>query len=81
MAAAPWLPYGDGHGRGNGGWQVRGHNPKVHQREDGRWEIRCPDCARNAGTAGPVGIGLPVATKTVAMMLRDNHRGPVFRAG
>jgi hypothetical protein len=38
-------------------------------------------CTKDRTGTAPIGIGLPVATKTAALMIRDNHKRTVPRAG
>lgn len=52
---------------------MQGHHPKVRRRPDERWEVRCSECEKAKVTQRPVGIGLPVGSKTAATMMRDNH--------
>ena len=49
------------------------HHPEVVRRDDGRWEVRCPDCTQSAEEAVPIGIGLAVGDPTMAAMIRANH--------
>ena len=56
------------------------HNPVVVQRADGRWELHCPDCEAVVGTTVPIGIDLPVESKDVAELLRENHVGRLAEA-
>ena len=50
------------------------HHPKLVQRLDGRWEIRCPQCERNSEPP-PIGIDDPVANKFEAESMLQNHSG------
>ena len=53
------------------------HDPVVHHRADGRWEVNCPECLRlkASGVDVPVGIGLSVRSWDVAIRLWSNHIG------
>ena len=50
------------------------HNPFLSQIEDGRWIVACPQCQRGIESI-PVGIGLPIETREMAELLRENHAG------
>jgi hypothetical protein len=51
------------------------HQPSIHRRSDGQWEVNCPGCldAQRLGLDIPVGICLPIRTREVAQRLVDNH--------
>jgi len=51
------------------------HRPKVIQRRDGRFEIRCPQCERIRSEPRPIGIGLPVTNRAEAESIARNHAG------
>ncbi len=48
------------------------HHPKISDRPDGRWEVRCPECEGSSQTV-PVGIGVPIGDPLMAARLRANH--------
>ena len=48
--------------------------PQVIER-DGWWTVECRECRLDRTNSLPIGIGLTVATKAVAQMLAENHRG------
>ena len=50
------------------------HQPQIVER-DGGWTVECRQCRLDRTNSLPVGIGLSVATKAVAQMLAENHRG------
>ena len=56
------------------------HNPVVVRRNDGRWELHCPDCTAALGATVPIGIDLPLESKDVAELLRENHIGRLAHA-
>jgi len=56
------------------------HNPVVVQQADGQWILHCPDCEAIVGTTVPIGIDLPVESKDVAELLRENHVGRLAQA-
>ena len=47
------------------------HHPDVAVRPDGRYEVRCPECAGSESV--PVGIDLPLADVTSAARICQNH--------
>jgi hypothetical protein len=49
------------------------HSPRLVNRPDGRFEIRCPQCERMDDQAPPIGIGLPIANRTQAESIARNH--------
>lgn len=54
--------------------QQPAHQPTIKSRSDGRWLVVCPECRRaRATTAVPIGIELPVESRVVAEMMRENH--------
>lgn len=58
------------------------HHPQISRWADGRWVVNCSECRRAKGAAVPIGIGLPVQSRHVAEMLRENHeRKPARAAG
>jgi hypothetical protein len=40
---------------------------------DGRWVVVCSDCESDQDAAVPIGIGIPVNSRRMAELLRDNH--------
>lgn len=48
------------------------HHPRLIRRADGRWEIKCGECATFEEII-PVGIGLPIRDRQDAERIRDNH--------
>ena len=50
-------------------------SPKLVQRPDGRYEIRCPQCERMGSGSRPIGIGLPVTSRAEAESIARNHAG------
>jgi hypothetical protein len=47
------------------------------QRNDGRWEVRCPQCALSPAEITPVGIELPIVNRVEAEWIMRNHAGGV----
>jgi len=43
------------------------------QRDDERWEVRCPQCGIDSAEAAPIGIGLAVANRVEAGWIVRNH--------
>jgi hypothetical protein len=59
--------------------RLRQHRPTLLQREDDRWEVRCPQCRRSSAEATPIGIGLPIESQVEAEWIAQNHAGAVAR--
>ncbi len=59
----------------------RGHHPKVVRRADGAWVVECPECRNDTTSSIPLGIGMPLAAKETAQLLRHNHAGGRRRVG
>ena len=51
------------------------HHPKLVQRPDERWEVRCPQCEGNRDEAIPLGISMPIASRVEAEGIARNHAG------
>ena len=51
----------------------RGHDPRLVQRPDGRWEVRCPQCEKSRDEAIPLGIAVPIANRVEAEAIMRNH--------
>jgi hypothetical protein len=51
------------------------HSPRLVQRPDGRFEIRCPQCERMDDQARPIGIGMPIVNRIEAESIARNHGG------
>ena len=43
------------------------HSPKLVQRVDGRFKVRCPQCERMREQPRPIGIGLPITNRAEAV--------------
>ena len=52
------------------------HRPELVTRSDGRYEVRCSDCRGRSDEPVPIGIGLPVSSKVLALEMLRNHVGP-----
>jgi hypothetical protein len=52
------------------------HRPELLTRSDGRYEVRCSDCRRRPDEPVPIGIGLPVSSRVLALEMLRNHVGP-----
>ena len=52
------------------------HRPELVTRSDGRYEIRCSDCRGRSDEPVPIGIGLPVSSRVLALEMLRNHVGP-----
>ena len=55
------------------------HEPTLVRLNDGRWEVRCTECATGSAEAMPIGIGLPVANQVEAEWIVRNHGGVLKR--
>ena len=55
------------------------HRPELVTRSDGRYEIRCEDCRVRTDEPVPIGIGLPVSSRVLAVEMLRNHVGPAAR--
>jgi len=51
------------------------HHPVVTARADGRWVVTCPECQSGREGTTPVGIGVPLRSRHVADLVRENHTG------
>jgi hypothetical protein len=49
------------------------HEPVVHRRTDGFWEVTCVGCRLDATCEIPIGIGLPLRSRATAERLLQNH--------
>ena len=49
------------------------HHPRLARRADGRWEIRCPECAADQVESVPLGIGAPISAEIEARYILENH--------
>ena len=49
------------------------HHPKLVQRADRQWLVRCDDCAKDRESATPVDINTPVESRVVAELIYENH--------
>lgn len=49
------------------------HDPKVSQRNDGSWIVHCSECLRSPDGEWPIGIGMPLNSRSTAERLRENH--------
>ena len=49
--------------------------PTLLLRNDGRWEVRCPQCGVSHAEATPIGIGLPIVSRVEAEWIKRNHAG------
>jgi len=55
------------------------HHPQLYRRADGRFEIRCEDCAARSDEPPPIGLGLAVTARKEAIeMLRNHAERPVW---
>lgn len=52
------------------------HRPELVTRSDGRYEVECKDCRVRSDEAVPIGIGLPVSSRVLALEMLLNHVGP-----
>src|ERR1700677_3786808 len=52
------------------------HRPELVARNNRRYEVRCNDCRGRADERVPIGIGLPVSSKVLALEMLRNHVGP-----
>ena len=52
------------------------HRPELVTRSDGRYQVECKDCRARSDETVPIGIGLPVSSKVVALEMLRNHVGP-----
>jgi hypothetical protein len=55
------------------------HRPELVARDDGRFEVRCDDCRSRTDEPVPIGIGLPVSSRVLAVEMLRNHVGPAAR--
>ena len=55
------------------------HRPELVTRSDGRYEVRCNDCRSRTDELVPIGIGLPISSKVLALEMLRNHVGPAAR--
>lgn len=51
------------------------HSPRLVNRPDGRFEIRCPQCERMVADGRPIGIGMPITNRVEAESIARNHAG------
>jgi hypothetical protein len=49
------------------------HKPVVHRRTDGFWEVTCVGCWLDTAFEMPIGIGLPVRSRSDAERILQNH--------
>ena len=49
------------------------HEPFVHRRPDGSWEVMCLGCWLDATCEIPLGIGLPLRSRATAERILQNH--------
>jgi hypothetical protein len=49
------------------------HEPIVHRRSDGLWEVVCLGCWLDSSVELPVGIGLPIKSRSDAERILQNH--------
>ena len=52
------------------------HRPELVTRSDGRYEVERKDCRARSDEAVPIGIGLPVSSRVLALEMLRNHVGP-----
>jgi hypothetical protein len=52
------------------------HRPELVTRSDGRYEVECKDCRARSDEPVPIGIGLPISSKVLALEMIRNHVGP-----
>jgi len=52
------------------------HRPELVTRGDGRFEVQCRDCRARSDEAVPIGIGLPMSSRVLALEMLRNHVGP-----
>lgn len=58
------------------------HRPDLVTRRDGRYEVECRDCRARSDEPVPIGIGLPVSSRVMALEVLRNHVGPAaWRSG
>ena len=50
--------------------------PELVTRSDGRYEVRCDDCRGRSDERVPIGIGLPMSSRILALEMLRNHVGP-----
>lgn len=56
------------------------HDPRLLERPDGRFEVRCLQCDRNGDPASlPIGIGMPIANRVEAESILRNHAARTAR--
>lgn len=49
------------------------HEPVVHRRPDGFWEVTCVGCSLDTAFDVPIGIGLPLKSRSDAERILQNH--------
>ena len=54
--------------------------PTLMPLNDGRWEVRCPQCEMSRADDTPIGIGFPIVSRIEAEWIMRNHAGVAPRA-
>jgi hypothetical protein len=49
------------------------HHPRLTQRADGKWVVRCPQCEGNQSESVPLGIAMPLESRQVTELILANH--------
>ena len=50
------------------------HHPRVTQRADHMWIVRCPQCEGSQSEAVPLGIAMPLQSRQVTELIFANHQ-------
>jgi hypothetical protein len=50
------------------------HHPRVTQRADRMWIVRCPQCEGSQSEAVPLGIAMPLQSRQVTELIFANHQ-------
>jgi hypothetical protein len=57
------------------------HEPVVHRRTDGLWEVRCLGCWLDPNGDLPIGIGMPLRSRSTAERIVAIHAYATIGSG
>jgi hypothetical protein len=57
------------------------HEPVVRPRTDGLWEVICPACRLDVDSETPIGIEMPLKSRSTAERIVQNHAYDTIERG